>query len=242
MSQSISYYLGRALGRLPTWGRLGVVTLAVVALYSMCSPSPTSTSSNSKSNYSAKLPAQAAKSAQELAAAELAKQREACQNTLAQRRAAYDSHMKERKYWDATLQLRQCAEVLANPDLLALLKDAEVKSHLAEINGSKTPLRDKVRAIELLARDYPDIGAKYQPEIPKLMAAAEKQEALAEARRKRSEGVHIGMTKADVLASSWGRPERINRTTTVYGTREQWIYGSGNYLYFEDNVLVSVQN
>jgi len=150
--------------------------------------------------------------------------------------------MKERKYWDAALQLRQCAEVLANPDLLALVKDAEVKSHLAEINSPKTPLRDKVRAIEMLARDYPDVGAKYQSEIPKLMAAAEKQEAAAEARRKRSEGVRIGMSKADVLASNWGKPERINRTTNAYGTREQWVYGSGNYLYFEDDVLVSIQN
>jgi len=41
---------------------------------------------------------------------------------------------------------------------------------------------------------------------------------------------------------AWGTPERINRTTTAAGTREQWVYGSGNYLYFDDGVLETIQN
>lgn len=67
-----------------------------------------------------------------------------------------------------------------------------------------------------------------------------KQEELKE--KKKSEGVRIGMTKQDVLDSSWGKPEKINKTTTKYGVREQWVYGNGNYLYFEDDKLTSVQN
>lgn len=55
--------------------------------------------------------------------------------------------------------------------------------------------------------------------------------------------VQTGMTKEQALAA-WGRPRDINRTTSSYGTREQWVYGeSGSgYLYFEDDRLTTVQN
>lgn len=59
---------------------------------------------------------------------------------------------------------------------------------------------------------------------------------------KKQEGVRIGMSSASVLASSWGRPQSVNRTTTASGTREQWVYGIGNYLYFENGVLTAIQN
>lgn len=241
MSQSLSYRLGKTFGRLPRWARWILVAAFVGLLYNMCSTS-SSTPSPPPHASAAKAPAKAASTALELAAVQLPKQKEACQNEITQRRAKYAAHMKERKYWDAAADIRACAHLLSDPSLLALVKDAEVRSLLAEINNTKTPLRAKARAIELLARDYPDVGARYQPEVPKLIAAAEKQEAAAEARHKRSEGVRIGMSKADVLASSWGRPERVNTTTNVYGTREQWVYGSRNYLYFENDVLVSIQN
>lgn len=55
-------------------------------------------------------------------------------------------------------------------------------------------------------------------------------------------GVIVGMSKAEVLASSWGKPQSINTTTTRAGKREQWVYGGNNYLYFEDGVLEAIQN
>ncbi|MDM0041845.1 hypothetical protein QTI05_22585 [Variovorax sp. J22R193] len=60
--------------------------------------------------------------------------------------------------------------------------------------------------------------------------------------RKRREGVSIGMSKEDVLASSWGKPEKVNTTTTARGTREQWVYGGHNYLYFVGETLTTIQN
>jgi len=59
---------------------------------------------------------------------------------------------------------------------------------------------------------------------------------------KKREGVKIGMSKQDVLDSSWGSPIDINKTTNKYGVREQWVYGNGNYLYFENGILVTIQN
>lgn len=53
--------------------------------------------------------------------------------------------------------------------------------------------------------------------------------------------VRIGMS-ATAAACSWGRPEDINRSVYSFGVHEQWVYGGGNYLYFEDNVLTAIQN
>lgn len=65
---------------------------------------------------------------------------------------------------------------------------------------------------------------------------------LAEKARKKKEGVHIGMSREDVRASNWGKPQSINTTTTLHSTREQWVYGGGGYLYFVDGVLTTIQN
>lgn len=68
------------------------------------------------------------------------------------------------------------------------------------------------------------------------------RQATAERARKKKEGVHIGASQEDALASMWGKPKSINTTTTSRGTREQWVYGDGNYLYFQNGVLTSIQN
>lgn len=77
------------------------------------------------------------------------------------------------------------------------------------------------------------------PAREKLVAAA-----IAKNRAERKkEGVRIGMTVQEVIESSWGKPAHVNRTTSTYGTREQWVYpGYHNYLYFENGVLTSIQN
>jgi hypothetical protein len=61
-------------------------------------------------------------------------------------------------------------------------------------------------------------------------------------RKKR--GVSIGMTKDEVLESSWGRPDHLNTTTNVYGSSEQWVYQryKNGYLYFKDGILTSISN
>ena len=75
-------------------------------------------------------------------------------------------------------------------------------------------------------------------------AAQLRQEQKAEAARKKREGVSLGMSPDDVLASSWGKPDKINRTTRASGTREQWVYREriSGYLYFQNDVLTSIQN
>jgi hypothetical protein len=73
-------------------------------------------------------------------------------------------------------------------------------------------------------------------------AWTEKFKAETEARNKLP-GVRIGMTPDDVIhRSSWGKPRSINRTTNRYGVSEQWVYGYGDYLYFENGKLSTIQN
>jgi len=72
---------------------------------------------------------------------------------------------------------------------------------------------------------------------PEVQEAINVQEAIA------NKQVMLGMT-ADQVRESWGEPDDINRTTTRWGTSEQWVYGpslEAMYLYFDDGVLTSVQ-
>lgn len=46
----------------------------------------------------------------------------------------------------------------------------------------------------------------------------------------------------EMVKESWGIPEDINRTITENCTYEQWDYGNGNYLYFENGKLTAIQD
>jgi hypothetical protein len=53
--------------------------------------------------------------------------------------------------------------------------------------------------------------------------------------------INMGMT-TEMVREAWGRPQDINRTVGEWGVHEQWVYGLGNYLYFEDGKLTSWQD
>jgi len=52
----------------------------------------------------------------------------------------------------------------------------------------------------------------------------------------------IGMTAQQVRNSTWGSPDKINTTTTKYGTSEQWVYENNKYIYLEDGIVTAIQN
>jgi len=114
----------------------------------------------------------------------------------------------------------------------------------AEDAASKKEFRQAYELLDYCAGMMPKDGdafrlrAKYLEETKNAADSAEKAVKAA----KKKEGVTIGMSQRDALDSSWGKPEHINTTTTASGTSSQWVYGSGNYLYFTDGVLTSIQN
>lgn len=114
-------------------------------------------------------------------------------------------------------------------------------------NNEIIDLRDKYKALAnapALAKAKADADAKALANAKAAKEYDEQQAVKAEVakQKRKSEGVRIGMTKDEVLGSSWGNPEDINKTTTQYGTHEQWVYGTRSYLYFDDGILTSIQN
>lgn len=52
---------------------------------------------------------------------------------------------------------------------------------------------------------------------------------------------YVGMTAEQVEASTWGKPNKINKTTTQYSVNEQWVYSNDKYIYLEDGVVTAIQ-
>jgi hypothetical protein len=172
----------------------------------------------------------------------------------AQRATLIDSHKlltAAGDHWKAARTLNPCATALKDSALLALVASSERADLLNTANNPKAASFDRLQAIERLSPLSPAEAAGLDP-VRKALEKAQKinearaaKEAASEARKiaakKRSEGVSIGMTADDVLASSWGKPQKINRTINSYGTREQWVYGLGHYLYLDDGVVRAIQ-
>ena len=76
----------------------------------------------------------------------------------------------------------------------------------------------------------------------KYLNAFSKHKIKEEKEKRKKQGVNLGMTKQQVLDSCWGEPQKINTSIGSWGTHEQWVYGNGNYLYFENGKLTSIQN
>ncbi len=69
-----------------------------------------------------------------------------------------------------------------------------------------------------------------------------KQDFLSVEKIKKIKEPAINMTKDEVLNSTWGKPKEINKTTTRYGTSEQWCYSDYRYIYFENGIVTSIQD
>jgi hypothetical protein len=146
--------------------------------------------------------------------------------------------MDEKSYSLAVTKLSACSVRLENEEYKNLVQTAEVKSYEQVINNPKSSASDRIQNIELLEKRNPDLAKKYEKLKISLVTEVAKRDAMS----KKQRGVTIGMTPEEVVASSWGKPKSINRTTTASGVREQWVYGGGNYLYFMNGKLDAVQN
>lgn len=53
--------------------------------------------------------------------------------------------------------------------------------------------------------------------------------------------VKIGWTR-EMCIEAWGKPRDINRTITQQVTHEQWVYSLKRYLYFDNDILTTIQD
>lgn len=63
----------------------------------------------------------------------------------------------------------------------------------------------------------------------------------AKAECDRRGGVSVGMTRAQVYASCWGKPLQTNLTRTSSGDHEQLVYSGHNYVYLRNGIVTSIQ-
>lgn len=161
------------------------------------------------------------------------------------KRAEYDNQIANKDYRSAAVAMRKCAVNLKNVDYKNLADAAEIQARIQDIKDKSKSAKNRIQEIESLEKTFPNEAKEFYPlkkSLTEQNAKDELQAARALKQKKKSEGVSIGMTKEDVLASNWGKPERVNTTTTSSGVREQWVYDGRNYLYFKDEILVSIQN
>lgn len=113
------------------------------------------------------------------------------------------------------------------------------------VDQTRSPM-DRLAALQKLRAIDPVLADKFEPTREKLVPLAAKQ---AEDAIRRIDsinsvmGIKVGMTSDQVLkAELWGRPVRVNSTTGSYGTREQWVYGAGKYVYLERGIVTAIQH
>ena len=156
--------------------------------------------------------------------------------------ADFKVHMAAKRHSEAATALRVCASALPDKNLKLMFADAEARALVDDIEKPNATTFERARAIETLIQHYPEVGRKYESR------GVDLRMELHDERRRNSEAVRanqtpgIGMAADDLRASSWGTPSSVNRTTTPYGTREQWVYGGGRYVYVERGRVVAVQD
>lgn len=148
-----------------------------------------------------------------------------CSASIESRKSQYVKQLDAKKYWDAALALGDCPNILKDKTLIDMQLGARRLSFIETASDPKAPIDARLTAIGSLNAYYPADAAQFektrlalQAQADKASAADAKRVADAERKRRRSEGVNIGMTKEEALQSSWGKPESVNRTTNVHGT------------------------
>lgn len=157
--------------------------------------------------------------------------------------AKYQELSAAKEHWKAAAVLRPCLGT-ADAEFSALVKQSDVLDAKATANNKSAPTIDRELAIARLEQIAPEEAAglaKLKAQLESKAKAEAKAIAKARAAEKKKQGVRIGMSQEDVIASSWGRPESINKSIYSFGVHEQWVYGGRNYLYFKNGVLDSIQ-
>jgi len=114
-------------------------------------------------------------------------------------------------------------------------KSASIKRRSTQISWKAAAVIILVATIVIVAGMSQSIKDQPRTEVERRAERAHQDTELAKKGK-----VRVGMT-ADQCRMAWGEPDRISRTVTAHKTHEQWVYPSGNRLYFDDKVLKSIR-
>ena len=139
-----------------------------------------------------------------------------------------------------------CAEATGDAALVKRLADAQIKWRLDDINNPRLPAEHRLSVFDDLSRIAPEstkaLPSDLRDRLARLAAKESEQATKRTLAERRKRGVSVGMTPEEALQSAWGKPLRVNRTTSDRGTSEQWVYEGGNYLYFDNGKLTVIQH
>ncbi|WP_119460645.1 hypothetical protein [Rhodospirillaceae bacterium SYSU D60014] len=109
-------------------------------------------------------------------------------------------------------------------------------SDFAAVLDSVICLKDPAAAeCDRTEAEASDFNGERERRIDALSMSNDSKQALRDGK------IWVG-ANSEMACLAWGRPRSVNRTTTAHGVREQWVYGSGSYLYFDDGSLTAIQN
>ena len=178
---------------------------------------------------------------------ELAKDKERCGREKGHLLSEASTFAKQKNFEQAANLLNACSDISTNKDFDQKYQEYSLQHWTNVIKNVKASSDEKKIAHQNLATLDPknaEMHRKTSEHFASLAKQkAERDAAAAERARKKAAkkaGVSVGMSQQEVLESSWGRPERVNRRVTANGVHEQWAYSGYNYLHFEDGVLTSI--
>jgi flagellar biosynthesis GTPase FlhF len=146
------------------------------------------------------------------------------------------------------MEAERAAEVMSESAAQARAQEIEEAARAKEQTPEAIAAREAIKAkaeAERADRESREYEKALAQERAIERTATARRAALSKARAEQAKRPEprIGMTRADVFyRSKWGQPNDIHRTTTANGKREQWVYGNGRYLYFDNDVLVAIQD
>jgi hypothetical protein len=153
----------------------------------------------------------------------------------------YRALMEKKDYWMASLEMTACGLLTSHPEYKDMVMAAELAHYEREIATSGREKSRQMKAVGAMLLRSHAVPESLAVEYEKYKKTEAIQAEADRIRLKKSQGVSIGMTQKEVLASSWGLPQKVNTTTRASGVSEQWVY-VGGYLYFENGVLRTIQN
>lgn len=144
--------------------------------------------------------------------------------------------------WDATLyyctdgkvifeKVKECKLIFFDKDGLTFKKDEIEYSIRYRVNKIAVEIIKDVHFEELKKSNNPYYVLR---NYDKNTLAFEKYESGI------PEIPSIGMTSEEVINSTWGNPEDINKDTYSWGVKEQWCYSNYRYIYFEDGIVTAI--
>jgi hypothetical protein len=124
----------------------------------------------------------------------------------------FEVRKKENQSYLEKLKIDEAAEIRKNDSI------AEIMLKNAKAQGISKSVVSKERLDKFVKKYGPSNGKKIAEGL-----------------------IWIGM-KEEMLIDSWGYPEDINTTVTRYGSRKQYVYGSGQYVYVVNGLVDAWQN